>query len=200
MQASGFPKNIQRDIVAGNVYLLGLNKGAIYGTQGRKHICYLMDHGSIQNNACHQLIDLIEPHNLEIWYTDMILYNNIPSLTKYVTTSWISHTWKFARDKNLTIEEATFQFQPQRQNDYSSWKNLWPQALKGNNYRSWTYASKTYVLPADPMSLRGMARQSLLTPGSARRIGRLTAISAPPPNQAPPIITGKLAGRSHAHL
>ena len=75
-----------------------------------------MYHVSSQNTTVHHLRDLIESHKLEIGFTDMLLCNNIPALNQCFTPSWIYHTWKFMRDKNLTLEEATSHLQPRRQN------------------------------------------------------------------------------------
>ena len=98
--------------MAGPLSLLGLNNGTLYGTQGRKHICGLMDHGYIRNTTCHHLRDLIESHNPEIGCTGLLFCNNILSLTQYVTPYWISHSCKFMRENNLTLKKQPPTFSP----------------------------------------------------------------------------------------
>ena len=110
-------RNIQRDIVAAPLSLLGLNNGNLYGTQGKKHIHALMDHGYIINTTGHHLRDLTESHKLEIGCSGKIFSNNLPALYGCISPFWISHTWKFMRDKNLSLEEGTVNLQPQRQKD-----------------------------------------------------------------------------------
>ena len=65
MQDSGTPSNLQRDIVPGPLSRLGLNTRTIYGTQGKKHICDIMDHGSIYTTTGHHMRYLTEAQNLE---------------------------------------------------------------------------------------------------------------------------------------
>ena len=46
-----------------------------------------------------------------------LLLKILPYLSHFTTPYWISHSWKFMRDKNLTLEEGTTHLLPQRQND-----------------------------------------------------------------------------------
>ena len=55
LKASGLPSNLQIYLVAGPQSFPGLNNGNIYGTQGRKHIYALMDHGYSKNTTGNHL-------------------------------------------------------------------------------------------------------------------------------------------------
>ena len=104
IQDSGLPKNLQRDIVAALLSLLGLNNGTFYGTQGKNHIHALMDHGSSNNTTGHHFRDLIKSHKLETGCSGNLFSNNLPNLSFCIPPSWISHTWTFMRDNNLYLE------------------------------------------------------------------------------------------------
>ena len=110
-------RNIQRYILADPLYILVLNNGTMYGTRGKTNIHALMDHRSSNNTTGNHLRDPLENHKLEIRWSGNLFLNNIPALSCCIYPSWIFHTWKFMREKNLSLEEGTANLQPQRQNN-----------------------------------------------------------------------------------
>ena len=66
LKASDLPSNRQRYIISKPLSQLGLNNGTIYGIQGKKNICDLMDHGSRYTTTGHHLQYMIEAHKMDI--------------------------------------------------------------------------------------------------------------------------------------
>ena len=116
LQASGLPSDIQIDIVSVPLSQLGLNNRSIYGTQGKKHICEILDHGSSYTTTVNHLQDMIESQNLDIGCSGPLFANKFQALYQCIPPYWISQTWQFMREK-LSIEETRVHLLTQRHND-----------------------------------------------------------------------------------
>ena len=103
LQASGLPSNLQRDILSGPLSGLGLNNRTIDETQGKKHLCALMDHRIRYTTKYHHLRDLMDTHNIKRGYSGPLFTNNLHALYQYITHSWIAHTYQFIRENNLSM-------------------------------------------------------------------------------------------------
>lgn len=106
-KSSGLLSNTSKPVLQGNADHLGLGDGSLYGTQGRKHVCALVNHGKSNSITGHHIRDLIEGHKLEIGCGGSLFANNYPLLARCLTPTWITNTWEFLWRNSLVLEETT---------------------------------------------------------------------------------------------
>ena len=80
LEASELPYNLQRDIVGIPSSHLGIKNGKLYVTQGRKHICALINFGDLDDITGKHIRGTIEAQKLEDGYGGTLFENNLPIL------------------------------------------------------------------------------------------------------------------------
>ena len=74
----------------------------------KNHICSLIIFGTSRSIPVHHLRYAIKSHKLEIGFYGSLIFNNHISLSKCVTSSFITHMWKFMWEKNPLLHNITY--------------------------------------------------------------------------------------------
>ena len=72
-----------------------MNDVGLYIAQVLKHSFAIMNLGKSKCITGLHFVDSIESQKLEIGCSWSLLANNFPDLYKYITHSWVTHTWTF---------------------------------------------------------------------------------------------------------
>ena len=116
----GISRTISRDVLYGPKSIQGIGLKDMYLVQGLSHITSIIEHQWKDSITGFFIKSNLEQLRLEIGENGNIFHKNYDLHDQcLLTDSWIRHTWKFATENNIQINDNTTNIPDRRYNDSS---------------------------------------------------------------------------------